>query len=93
MSSFINIQSDSVKNLYNKIYSNEISQLKDVNEIKNHLHPYIQNVINDNKSYEEAIKINEFKTLKTHIEDGKKEFDNLDFNTSIAMSIFFYAYH
>jgi len=87
-----NIQSDSVKKLYDVLYSHEVSQLKTVHEIKNWLTPYINNIINDNNAYNEAITINVFKTLKTHLEEGIKEFELLDFEASMAASIFFYAY-
>lgn len=89
----INFQHHSVNNLYNKLHSYEVSQFETFDQIKNALYPYVQNVINDNKAYEEAIKFYEFKPLKTHIKDRIKDFVNLDLISSMIVSIWFYVYH
>ena len=89
----VDFKNDSVKNLYNKLHSYEVSQLETTNQIKEILYPYIKNVIDDNEAYKEAINFYEFQPIKTHIEDGEKYFINLDLETSLSVLLFLYVYH
>ena len=80
--------------LYNFANSNEFAKLTLAHEMRDHALPFIKAVVEDQSAYDEVTnKWQEFRTVKEHLETQKVTFNNLDLETSMCTSLWFYIYH
>jgi hypothetical protein len=90
----LQFENKTVQDLYNFANSNEFAKLDIANEMRDHILPFIKAVVEDKSAYEEAVnKWEEFRTVKEHLETDKLTFNDLDKETSMCTSLWFYIYH
>ena len=90
----LQFENETAQALYNFANSNEFAKLELANDMRDHALPFIKAVVEDQSAYEEAnSKWQEFRTVKEHVETQKLTFNNLDLETSMCASLWFYIYH
>ena len=82
-----------VLDLYNLAHSDEVANMKHVQDITNALLPYIKRVIADPSAYSEAKNWSEFYYVVHQHETGELVFKLMDADSSMCFSLWMGIYH
>jgi hypothetical protein len=90
----LQFENETAQALYNFANSNEFAKLERVDDMRDNVLPFIKAVVEDQSAYEESVsKWQEFRTIKEHVETQKLAFNDVDLETSMCASLWFYIYH
>jgi hypothetical protein len=93
MSQQHNFKNRNLQYLHNMLNTPLVANLKNTDDIRNVLYPYVRWVINDPEAYEESKHANIYRTISEHIETNQSVYVRMDLDTSMCFTLFMNTYH